>query len=197
MRDTFKTPKFGTIAGCMVLDGRITRAGDTQARLLRDNVVIHEGKIGSLRRFKDDVSEVKAGFECGIGFDRYNDIKVGDVIEAFVVERVATPVWSGKEDPSNLLACLFVMPQAPEPLVSATKSRRSSLAADARGSRSRHRIPDITRVKVSPDLQQARVYYTTIGDDKARRESARALERATPFLRRQVGQRLRLKRVPS
>ncbi len=92
VRDTFKTPKFGTIAGCMVLDGRITRAGETQARLLRDNVVIHEGKIGSLRRFKDDVSEVKAGFECGIGFDRYNDIKVGDIIEAFVVERVATPV---------------------------------------------------------------------------------------------------------
>jgi translation initiation factor IF-2 len=92
VRDTFKTPKFGTIAGCMVLDGRITRSGDTQARLLRDNVVIHEGKISSLRRFKDDVSEVKAGFECGIGFDRYNDIKVGDIIEAFVVEQVATPV---------------------------------------------------------------------------------------------------------
>jgi translation initiation factor IF-2 len=92
VRDTFKTPKFGTIAGCMVLDGRITRAGDTQARLLRDNVVIYEGKIGSLRRFKDDVSEVKAGFECGIGFERYNDIKVGDHIEVFVVERVATPV---------------------------------------------------------------------------------------------------------
>jgi translation initiation factor IF-2 len=92
VRDTFKTPKFGTIAGCMVLDGRITRAGDTQARLLRDNVVVYEGKIGSLRRFKDDVSEVKAGFECGIGFDKYNDIKVGDIIEAFVVERVATPV---------------------------------------------------------------------------------------------------------
>jgi translation initiation factor IF-2 len=92
VRDTFKTPKFGTIAGCMVLDGRITRAGDTQARLLRDNVVIHEGKIASLRRFKDDVSEVKAGFECGIAFEKYNDIKVGDVIEAFVVERVATTV---------------------------------------------------------------------------------------------------------
>ena len=92
VRDTFKVPKFGTIAGCMVTDGRITRAGDTQARLLRDNVVVYEGKIGSLRRFKDDVSEVKSGFECGIGFDRFNDIKVGDVIEAFVVERVAAPV---------------------------------------------------------------------------------------------------------
>jgi translation initiation factor IF-2 len=89
VRETFKVPKFGTIAGCMVTEGVIKRAGDTQARLLRDNVVIHEGKIGSLRRFKDDVSEVKAGFECGIGFEKYNDIKVGDVIEAFVVERVA------------------------------------------------------------------------------------------------------------
>ena len=92
VRDTFKVPKFGTIAGCMVTDGRITRSGDTQARLLRDNVVIHEGRIGSLRRFKDDVSEVKAGFECGIGFEKYNDIKVGDIIEAFVVERVAATV---------------------------------------------------------------------------------------------------------
>ena len=59
---------------------------------LRDNVVIHEGRIGSLRGFKDDVSEVKAGFECGIGFEKFNDIKVGDTIEAFVVERVAATV---------------------------------------------------------------------------------------------------------
>jgi translation initiation factor IF-2 len=92
VRQTFKVPKFGTVAGCMVTDGRITRAGDAHARLIRDHVVVYEGKIGSLRRFKDDVSEVKAGFECGIAFERYNDIKVGDVIEAFVVERVAATV---------------------------------------------------------------------------------------------------------
>jgi translation initiation factor IF-2 len=89
IRNIFKVPKYGTIAGCMVTEGRITRAGDTQARLLRDNVVVYEGKIGSLRRFKDDVSEVKSGFECGIGFERFNDLKVGDVIEVFVKERVA------------------------------------------------------------------------------------------------------------
>jgi len=89
VRNTFKVPKFGTIAGCLVTEGRITRAGETQARLLRDNVVVYEGKIGSLRRFKDDVSEVKTGFECGIGFERFNDIKVGDVIEVFAMERVA------------------------------------------------------------------------------------------------------------
>jgi translation initiation factor IF-2 len=92
VRQTFKVPKFGTVAGCMVTDGRITRSGDAHARLIRDHVVVYEGKIGSLRRFKDDVSEVKAGFECGIAFERYNDIKVGDVIEAFVVERVAATV---------------------------------------------------------------------------------------------------------
>jgi translation initiation factor IF-2 len=91
VRNVFKVPKFGTIAGCMVTEGRITRSGDAQARLLRDHVVIYEGKIGSLRRFKDDVSEVKTGFECGIGFERFNDIKVGDVIEVFTMERVATP----------------------------------------------------------------------------------------------------------
>src|SRR5947199_10618218 len=89
VRETFKVPKYGTIAGCMVTEGRITRAGDTHARLVRDNVVVYDGKIGSLRRFKDDVGEVKAGFECGIGFEKFNDIKLGDVIEVFVMERVA------------------------------------------------------------------------------------------------------------
>ncbi len=89
VREVFKVPKIGAIAGCIVTEGRITRSGDTVARLLRDNEVINEGKIGSLRRFKDDVSEVKSGVECGIGLDRFNDIKVGDVIEVFTMERVA------------------------------------------------------------------------------------------------------------
>src|SRR5687767_8948507 len=89
VRNIFKVPKFGVVAGCMVSEGRITRSGESQARLLRDNIVVHEGKIGSLRRFKDDVSEVKSGFECGIGLANYNDIKVGDVIEVFTMERVA------------------------------------------------------------------------------------------------------------
>ena len=94
VRELFKVPKFGTIAGCMVVEGRIARTGDLQARLVRDHVVVHEGKIGSLRRFKDDVSEVKSGVECGIGFERFNDMKVGDVIEVYTNEKlapVATP----------------------------------------------------------------------------------------------------------
>ena len=92
VRDVFKVPKFGAAAGCMVVEGKITRAGESQARLLRDHVVIHEGRIGSLRRFKDDVAEVKNGLECGIAFERYADVKVGDIIEVFTLEHVAATV---------------------------------------------------------------------------------------------------------
>jgi translation initiation factor IF-2 len=88
--DTFRIPKVGTVAGCRVSDGLIKR--DSEVRLLRDNVVIFKGKIGSLRRFKDDASEVRNGMECGISIANYGDVKVGDVIEAFVTERVAAEV---------------------------------------------------------------------------------------------------------
>jgi translation initiation factor IF-2 len=92
VRQTFRVPKGGTIAGCMVLEGTIRRSGDAKARLVRDGVVVHEGRLGSLRRFKDDVSEVKTGFECGIAFDRFNDIKEGDHIEVVVTEQVREPL---------------------------------------------------------------------------------------------------------
>ena len=86
VRETFKVPKIGVIAGCMVVDGVIPRTASV--RLLRDNRVILEGKIGSLRHFKNDVSEVRQGFECGIGIEKFQDIKVGDVIEAFKIEKM-------------------------------------------------------------------------------------------------------------
>src|SRR4029079_8195305 len=92
VRETFKVQKIGTIAVCMVQDGRVTRSGDAHARLLRDNVVVWEGKLASLRRFKDDVSEVKSGFECGIGLANYNELKIGDVIQVFTMERVSAAV---------------------------------------------------------------------------------------------------------
>jgi translation initiation factor IF-2 len=92
VRETFRISKVGAVAGCQVIDGVIT--GKSEVRLLRDNVVVHTGKIGSLRRFKDDVSEVKTGMECGITLDNYSDVKQGDIIEAFVTERVATEVFA-------------------------------------------------------------------------------------------------------
>jgi translation initiation factor IF-2 len=87
VKETFRIPKVGTIAGCSVTDGFIKR--DSEVRLLRDNNVVFTGKVGSLRRFKDDASEVRNGMECGISIANYGDIKVGDVIEAFVTEKVA------------------------------------------------------------------------------------------------------------
>jgi translation initiation factor IF-2 len=87
VKETFRIPKVGTIAGCSVLDGIIKR--DSEVRLLRDNNVVFTGKVGSLRRFKDDASEVRNGMECGISIANYGDIKAGDVIEAFVTEKVA------------------------------------------------------------------------------------------------------------
>jgi translation initiation factor IF-2 len=86
VRDTFKISKVGTIAGSYVTDGKVNR--QAQVRLLRDNVVIHTGKLSSLKRFKDDASEVKSGLECGIGIAGYNDVKPGDVIEFFTTEKV-------------------------------------------------------------------------------------------------------------
>ncbi len=85
VRDTFSVPG-GTIAGCYVNDGSFSRGHD--CRLLRDNIVVHTSKVGSLRRFKDDVREVQSGYECGIGIERYNDLKIGDVIESFRIEAI-------------------------------------------------------------------------------------------------------------
>jgi translation initiation factor IF-2 len=87
VRATFKASRVGTIAGCYVTDGLLRRG--VQCRLVRDGTVVYDGRIGSLRRFKDDVREVKEGFECGIGIENFSDIKVGDVIECYKKEEVA------------------------------------------------------------------------------------------------------------
>jgi translation initiation factor IF-2 len=87
VRDTFRVKGVGMIAGCSVQEGILKR--DADVRVLRDNVVIYTGKINSLRRFKEDASEVRAGFECGAGISNFNDIKVGDSLECFKIEKVA------------------------------------------------------------------------------------------------------------
>jgi len=87
VRMTFRVPKAGVVAGCYISEGKVSR--NSKARLLRDNVVIYEGKVASLRRFKDDAGEVRSGLECGIGLERFSDIKNDDVIEAFTMEKVA------------------------------------------------------------------------------------------------------------
>jgi translation initiation factor IF-2 len=86
VRDVFHIPRIGAIAGCYVTDGKIERG--KHVRLLRDGIVIYEGKIGSLKRFKDDVKEVQTGYECGIGIENFNDIKVNDTLECYYIEEI-------------------------------------------------------------------------------------------------------------
>jgi len=86
VRATFKVPKAGTIAGCYVTDGMVSNRSNV--RVVRDGVVVHEAKIDSLKRFKDDVKEVAQGYECGIGLENYNDIKDGDIFEFFTFKEV-------------------------------------------------------------------------------------------------------------
>jgi translation initiation factor IF-2 len=87
VRDVFSVPKVGTIAGSAVIDGKVQRG--CFLRLLRENRIIYEGKISSLKRFKDDVKEVAQGFECGIGLENFNDLKLGDQFEAYIKEEIA------------------------------------------------------------------------------------------------------------
>ncbi len=86
VRDIFKISKVGTIAGCMVKEGKITRSA--KVRIIRDGIVVYTGTLGSLKRFKDDVKEVQAGYDCGLNIDGYNDIKTGDIIEAYTIVEV-------------------------------------------------------------------------------------------------------------
>jgi translation initiation factor IF-2 len=86
VRETYKVSKIGTVAGCMVTDGKVT--ANAGVRLIREGIVIYTGKLGSLKRFKDDAKEVKKDFECGITIENYNDLKIGDTMEFFVQQEV-------------------------------------------------------------------------------------------------------------
>ncbi len=97
VRQTFNIPKIGTVAGCYVVDGKIERG--SQVHVVRDGIVVYQGKIASLKRFKDDVKEVKAGYECGVGIENFNDIKVNDVLEAYILEEIQPSL--DREKPEN------------------------------------------------------------------------------------------------
>jgi translation initiation factor IF-2 len=88
IREVFTIPKVGTIAGCHVLSGKIERS--LEARLIRDSVVVYQGKIASIRRFKDDVKEVASGYDCGISIEKFQDVKQGDIIEPYIMEEITS-----------------------------------------------------------------------------------------------------------
>jgi translation initiation factor IF-2 len=88
VRQVFTIPKIGAVAGAYVVDGTIARSS-AGARVIRDNVVVYQGKLGSLRRFKDDVREVQQGYECGLSVENFNDVKTGDIIETYAIDKIA------------------------------------------------------------------------------------------------------------
>ncbi|HZC43286.1 MAG TPA: EF-Tu/IF-2/RF-3 family GTPase, partial [Acidobacteriaceae bacterium] len=92
----FKIPKVGAVAGCRVTDGMFKR--DSEVRVLRDGTQVYKGRLASLKRFKDDVSEVRNGMECGISIQNFNDIKVGDILEAFTAEKIAADIGTALVD---------------------------------------------------------------------------------------------------
>jgi translation initiation factor IF-2 len=94
VRNTFKVKGSGTVAGCYVVDGVLKR--DAQIRVVRDGAVIYTSKLSSLKRFKDDASEVRTGFECGAGIANFNDVKVGDVLECFSVQKLSAAEAAGQ-----------------------------------------------------------------------------------------------------
>lgn len=101
VRQTYKVSGVGTVAGCYVQDGKLQRK-DCQVRLVRDGIVIHEGVLASLQRFKDSVKEVQAGYECGLSIEKFNDIKEGDIVEAFTMEPdrgITNSRWVGERPP--------------------------------------------------------------------------------------------------
>ena len=99
IREVFNISKIGTVAGCYVLEGKVLR--NAQVRLVRDSVVVWQGKLNSLKRFKDDVREVASGYECGIALENYNDIKPGDILEAFELEEVKSKTCVRPDDGSR------------------------------------------------------------------------------------------------
>jgi translation initiation factor IF-2 len=100
VRQVFTIPRAGLVAGCYVVDGVISRSS-AGARVIRDSVVAYEGKLGSLRRFKDDVREVQQGYECGITVENFNDIKAGDIIEVYVFDKIAAKLETAGRAPSS------------------------------------------------------------------------------------------------
>jgi translation initiation factor IF-2 len=89
VRQVFPISRIGTVAGCYVLDGSISRSSDG-IRVIRDSIVVYDGKIASLKRFKEDVREVQAGYECGILIENFNDFKEGDILESYIIEKITT-----------------------------------------------------------------------------------------------------------
>jgi ribosome-binding factor A len=178
VREVFKVSKVGTIVGCYVTGGKITR--NAKARVIRDAAVVFDGELESLRRFKDDVREVAENFECGIQFAKFQDLKEGDVIEAYATRagrrgagesaREATAIARIDHEIQRILGTLISQELQDPRLAFVT----------------------VTRVEVSDDLRHCKVFVSVIGDRHQARQSLDALHAREPVLARGAGAQDRL-----
>ena len=193
--EVFNVTKAGKIAGCRLNDG-VMRKG-ARVRLLRDSVVIHEGSLATLKRFKDDVDEVKAGMECGMSFEKYQDMQVGDVIEAFEVEERSPARCDA--GPAVAMTRRTSRPESQRQLRVGEELRHALSSIFTRGEVRDRAVAGksitVTEVRCSPDLRNATVYVLPLAEP-AGPELVEGLRRSAPFLRARVNEAVRLKYSP-
>ena len=195
IREVFNITKVGKVAGCMVTEGVVKRGA--KVRLLRDNVVIHEGSLKTLKRFKDEVREVKEGFECGMAFENYHDIQGGDQIECFEIEEVARALAlaAKRDDPK-------AKPSGARASASCASARSCAMRWPRSWPRGELRDPalaglqvTVTEVRVSPDLRTATAFVVPFGGGDAA-ALAKALNRAAGFFRTRLADAVELRVAP-
>ena len=181
VREVFRSSKFGVVAGCLVTEGVVKR--NNPIRVLRDNVVIFEGALESLRRFKDDVGEVRAGTECGIGVKNYQDVRVGDQIECYSRVEVATN------------GAVMAQPRTQRIESQIQRVLAELIAREVKDPRVGN--VTITAVSCAADMGSgARVLHAVCLDAQRREQVAQGLTRAGGFLRGEVGRQLGLRHAP-
>ena len=185
VREVFKISRIGTIAGCSVRSGVINRQG--RVRVVRDGVEVFDGTISSLKRFKDDVREVREGFECGIGVENFNDLKVGDVIECYRTEEVARTLESTAVD---LSAAMPPDNRRADRVAEAIREEIATfLAEDVKDPRISGLVT-VTGVEVTRDLRHAKVFVSVMGTDAERAATFEGLDSVATHLRARVGRAL-------
>ncbi len=182
VRNVFKISSAGTIAGSYVLNGKITR--DAKLRVVRDGIIVAEDAIQSLRRFKDDVKEVATGYECGIGLEKFNDLKEGDIFEAYITEEyrdkggISMPSHKSQRTAEDIKRELAVVMQG------------------VKDPRVKGKILTVVRVNVSSDSTYAKVYISDLAGIEGAKEAAAALNNAAGYLRGEIARNLHLRKAP-
>ena len=182
VRQIFKASGVGTIAGSYVLDGTIQR--DSSARIIRDGIVVHEGKLASIQRGKDAVKEVRTGFECGLVMENFNDIKEGDQIESFIMEFPEGSSNMRKNSIKNTRINGEVQRELSRIISREIKDPRIAP------------MTSVVDAVVTSDLKQCKAYISVLGNDEEKEETMKGLNSAVGYIRRELAHSINLRNTP-